>query len=61
MNSLVDVDVTDIYEQVEHCREYVELPEQGNVPWSQVPFKVKLRVLLIERLQQMNAKKHPQE
>ena len=57
MNSVVDIDVTDLREQVEQCRESVNLPEQGNGPWSEVPLELKLRVLLIERLQQLGEKR----
>ena len=61
MNSVVDIDVTDLREQVEQCRESVNLPERGNVPWSEVPLELKLRVLLIERLQQLGEKKPARE
>ena len=61
MSSVVDVDVTDLQEQIESCRERVNLPGQGDVPWSAVPLELKLRVLLVERLRQMSAGTQPQE
>jgi len=39
----------------------VNLPERGNVSWSEVPLELKLRVLLIERLQQLGEKKPARE
>lgn len=45
----ISVDVSDIKEQVENCRD--------DVAWSELPLAAKLRVLIKERLAQMEAEK----
>jgi hypothetical protein len=45
----ISVDVSDIKEQVENCRD--------DVAWTELPLAAKLRVLIKERLAQMEAEK----
>ena len=45
----ISVDVSDIREQVESCRD--------DVAWSELPLASKLRVLIKERLAQLEAEK----
>jgi hypothetical protein len=45
----ISVDVSDIKEQVENCRD--------DVAWTELPLAAKLRVLIKERLAQLEAEK----
>jgi len=45
----ISVDINDIKEQVENCRD--------DVAWSELPLSSKLRVLIKERLAQLEAEK----
>lgn len=45
----ISVDVSDIKEQVENCRD--------DVAWAELPLAAKLRVLIKERLAQLEAEK----
>ncbi|MEP1075180.1 hypothetical protein NDI52_07210 [Leptolyngbya sp. PL-A3] len=45
----ISVDVSDIREQIEQCRD--------DMAWSELPLAAKIRVLVKERLAQMEAEK----
>jgi hypothetical protein len=47
----ISVDVSDIRERVEACRD--------DVAWTELPLAAKLRVLIRERLEQLEAEKDP--
>ncbi|MBD2231451.1 hypothetical protein [Phormidium tenue] len=47
----ISVDVSDIRERVETCRD--------DVAWTELPLAAKLRVLIRERLEQLEADKDP--
>lgn len=49
----ISVDVSDIRERVETCRD--------DVAWTELPLAAKLRVLIRERLEQIEAEKDPEE
>ncbi|MBE9117277.1 hypothetical protein IQ249_15355 [Lusitaniella coriacea LEGE 07157] len=45
----ISIDVSDIREEIENCR--------SDVAWSELPLSAKLRVLIKERLAQLQAEK----
>ncbi len=49
----ISVDVSDIREQVENCR--------NDVAWTELPLAAKLRVLIKERLEQLQAEARAKE
>jgi hypothetical protein len=49
----ISVDVSDIREQVENCR--------NDVAWTELPLAAKLRVLIKERLEQLQTEKPSNE
>jgi hypothetical protein len=49
----LSIDVSDIREQVENCRD--------DVAWTELPLAAKLRVLIKERLEQLQAEKQARE
>ena len=49
----ISVDVSDIREQVENCR--------TDVAWTELPLAAKLRVLIKERLEQLQTEKPSKE
>lgn len=49
----ISVDVSDIREQVENCR--------NDVAWTELPLAAKLRVLIKERLEQLQTEKPSSE
>lgn len=47
----ISIDVSDIREQIENCR--------SDVAWTELPLSAKLRVLIKERLAQLQAESQP--